>query len=137
MALEYFYFPTIRLALRKWLEERVSLNTEPTDRGSNLTVYDYYYPVKHIVQKQLTTRCLELWMLALEAEHKGLIKLSFSYGNPQERRSTDIEGRLTSLFLQNTSNKELDKESAAYMWDCVRTEIISKLVRFHAIPDFE
>lgn len=43
--------------------------------GKQLTVYDYFYVVKRIQNKKPQKMNLELWMLIIEAELKGLIKI--------------------------------------------------------------
>jgi len=72
MALELFNHPLIRKHLKKLYNERVTINTEPTYKGSvEVNVYHFYYPCKRIKNMKPLDLDSDLWLMMREAENKG------------------------------------------------------------------
>lgn len=53
------------------------INTKPTEKGKNISIYDYYYVTKRIQNKKPANMDLELWLLIREAQNKELIEVEF------------------------------------------------------------
>ena len=137
IAREYFYHPVIRKYLRKMYNDRVLVSTEPKEKGKNLTIYEYYYPTKHIVEKKPTSISKELWLLMLEAESKELITIKFDFGADSKRKKNDIINKLRTFVLFENKRKDQSNLSINDMWDIVRDEILSKLVNNYVMSQFE
>lgn len=137
IAREYFYHPIIRKYLRKMYNDRVLVSSEPKDKGKSMTVYDYYYPAKHINEKKPTSISKELWLLMLEAESKDLITIKFDFGSESKKKKSEIIGRLKGLVMFDTRRKDHSGFSINDMWDVVREEILSKLVNNYVLTYFQ
>lgn len=137
IAREYFYHPVIRKYLRKMYNDRVLVSTEPNDKGKSITVYDYYYPAKHISEKKPSSISKELWLLMLEAENKDLITIKFDFGSDSKRKKNEIISKLKGYVLYETRRKDHMNLTINDMWDVVREEILSKLINNYVMTSFE
>ena len=55
----------------------MTINTNPTEKGKSISIYDHFYVTKRIREKKPKNMDLELWLLIVEAEEKGLIEITF------------------------------------------------------------
>lgn len=139
-ALELFHHPLIRKTLKKMYFEKVLIFTEPTSQGEKeVSVYDFYYPVKRLRGIKPSGVTEDLWLIALEAQSKGLIKIDFKFpwGDDDEKKD-EIRQKFLDFYLleiKNRSNEdELDTIKA---WNVVREEAIYKLLRNFAYPSLQ
>lgn len=138
-ALELFHHPIIRKNLKRLFFEKVLVFTDPTPKGEKeISVYDFYYPVKRIRGKKPSAFVGDLWMIALEAQKKGLIKIDFRLPWGEDEKKDEIRNRLMDLYMleikTRSNGDELDTIKA---WNVVREEAISKLLKKFAYPSFE
>lgn len=140
-AQELFYHPIIRRQLKKLYNEKVSIYTEPTEKGKKeITVYNFYYPVKRIRNKKPFDFGKELWLMILEAEQKGLITTQLKLPWDKKDEKDEIQKKLLDLYTyevkssKTEGNQELDTNNA---WNIVREEIISRLLKNYVYPSFE
>lgn len=137
LAQEYYLHPIIRKILFQEMRDIVTLNSEPTDKGKSLTVYDYYYPAKRVSFKRIDKSVNQIWLLLLEAEKKGLVRIVFNYeGGGQNNPKYTVRQKLAShLKLQNDAISDSDKTSAD--WNKVRDTVIYRLIENQLTPEFE
>jgi len=138
-ALELFYHPIIRKNLRRLYTDKVLIFTDPTPKGAKeITIYDFYYPVKRIRGKKPAEFSGELWMIALEAQRKGLITISFRLPWEEEEKKDEIRNRLLDLYLLEAKNSSGNEElNTINAWNIVREEAISKLLKGFIYPSME
>jgi hypothetical protein len=56
------------------------ITTTPTVKGNqDIDLYSIYFPVKRIKEKPVSTLKREVWILALQAEKKDLIKIELKF----------------------------------------------------------
>lgn len=140
MGLELFYHPIIRKYLKKMFNERVSIFTDPTEKGKKeINIYNFYYPTKRIRGKKPADFNKELWLMILEAEEKGLITVKFKLPWDKEEKKDEIKKRLMDFYtLEVRSHKsdthEIDTIKA---WNIVREETLSKLLKMFVYPSLE
>lgn len=140
MALELFYHPIIRKNLKKMYNDRVSVFTDPTEKGKKeINIYSFYYPTKRIRGKKPADFNKELWLMILEAEQKGLITVKFKLPWDKEEKKDEIKKKLMDYYtLEVRSHKseggEIDTIKA---WNIVREETLSKLLKMFLYPSLE
>ena len=136
LAYEYFVHPVVRKTLYHELRSLVTLNTEPTDKGKSLTVYDYFYPAKRVANKRIDDKINKLWLLITEAETKGLVKIEFKYDYAGHSHGKNaIRNRLVNHLLAS-SDSQRNKDVINDQWDRVREVLIDRLIDDHLLPDF-
>lgn len=139
LAQEYFTHPVIKMELFKEMKGIVTINSEPTERGKSLTIYDYFYPAKRVSHKRIDADIHSLWLLLLEAEKKGLIKIVFKYeGGTKDIDKYNVRQKLAMhLLSQPDPTATHEQQVVAQQWNKVRDSIISKVVEKYLTPEFE
>ena len=140
MALELYYHPIIRKQLKKMYCDRVSVYTDPTEKGKkDISVYNFYYPVKRIRGKKPADFSKELWLMTLEAEKKGLITVKFKLPWDKEEKKDEIRRKLLDFYILEIKSKktEGDEINTISAWNIVREETISKLLKHYVYPALE
>lgn len=139
-ALELFHHPIIRKNLKKLYTDKILIFTDPTRRGAKeITVYDFFYPVKRIRGKKPSEFSGELWLIALEAEKKGLITISFRLPWDDDEKKDEIRNRLLDLYLLEvkSSLSAGDELNIIKAWNVVREETVLKLLKAYVYPSME
>ena len=52
IAMEYFYHPIVKKHLKKVYNEKILISTAVTSKGKGMTVYEFFYPSKRIIDKK-------------------------------------------------------------------------------------
>lgn len=137
LAQEYVTHPIIRKVLFQELRAIVTLNTEPMERGRSLTVYDYFFPAKRVSYKKIDNNIHNLWLLATEAEKKGLVKIVFKYeGVAHGAPKLAVRQKLASHLL-TPKEPGMETDKATDQWNKVRENLIARLIDNYLIPEFE
>ena len=56
------------------------ISTSPTNKGNhNIDIYNLYFPVKRIKEKPISTLKRDIWVLAMNAEKLGLIRVDLKF----------------------------------------------------------
>jgi transcription elongation factor SPT6 len=137
-AAHYFFHPVIRTHLKKICSEKLYIKTRPTVKGrKTLTVYHYYFPAKRITGKRMVSMDPFLWMLVMEAESKGLVKVEFVMDYDKDPNWSSLLKKIKKLILDE--RKPASKGDAALIgsWNQVRTSIAENLIKYYAKPEFE
>ena len=103
-----------------------------------ITVYDFYYPVKRIRNMRPVDFNKDLWMIALEAEKKDLIKITFKLPWGDQEKKDEIRNILLDLYVLEIKTRGTgDELNTINAWNVVREETISKLLKKFVYPSFE
>jgi len=140
MALELYNHTMIRTHLKKLYNERVTINTSPTEKGnSEVNVYNFYFPTKRINEMKPMDFDSELWLMMQEAQNKGLIKIELRLPWKNDEEKDEIRQRLYDLYKLEVKSKkyEPDDLNSINAWNIVREETISKLLKNYIYPSFE
>lgn len=138
-ALELYHHPIIKKNLKKMYFDRVMVFTDPTPKGNKeISVYDFYYPIKRIRGKKPVDFNSDLWLIALEAEKKGLIKINFRLPWGDDEDKDEIRSRILDLYTLEIKARGTENElTTINAWNVVREEAISKLLHKFAYPSFK
>ena len=140
MALELYQHPLIKKTLKKMYTDRVSVYTDPTEKGKkDINVYNFYYPVKRIRGKKPVDFTKELFLMVIEAERKGLISVKFKLPWDKEERKDEIRKKLLELYTLEIKSRKTEGEEITTIsaWNIVREETTSKLLKHYIYPSFE
>lgn len=142
MALEMFHHPLIKKELKKLYNEKVAIDTDPTDKGKkDIHVYNFYYPVKRIRGLKPIAFSKDLWLMVLEAEQKGLINIKFKlpWQKDEKEEKDEIRKKLLSLYLLENKARKSEGEEIGLVkaWNIVREEAVSKLLKNFIYPSME
>jgi transcriptional accessory protein Tex/SPT6 len=73
---ELYVYPELRKVLREKYFKKLVISTTPSIKGNqDIDLYSVFFPIKRIKEKPITTLKREMWILALEAEKKDLVKI--------------------------------------------------------------
>ena len=100
-----YYHPIIRKQVKKLYYEKILFTTEPTTKGKkDIDLYNINFAVKRI--KRMPIHDIEpyVWLMALENEEKGMIKIKFEFpwteGKAYEITEKDeIFDKLRNLYI--------------------------------------
>lgn len=138
VAVEYFHHPVVRLYLKGICTTRLYIVTEPTVKGqASLNVYHYYYPAKRITGIKVNEVRPSLWMLILEAEKKGLVKVSFVMGHRRDPKWDELGKRLEKYVLDFRETRTKAEQAQVDNWNTIRSKMCDYLVKNYARPVFE
>lgn len=138
VAAEYFHHPVVRLYLKDICRSRLYIMTEPTIKGKTaVNVYHYYYPAKRITGIRVNEIRPSLWMLIVEAEQKGLVKVNFVMGHRRDQKWDELKHRLEKFVLDYREPKSKTEKNLLEKWNTIRSKICDFLVKNHARPVFE
>lgn len=138
IAADYFFHPVIRSHLKKICNEKLYIVTKPTEKGKKtLTVYHYYYPTKRITGKRMSSIDPCLWMLIMEAEKKGLVRVKFTMDYNQDPDWFILMEKVERLLLDNRQPNTSSEKSLIKSWNQVRRRIVNHIVKIYAKPVFE
>lgn len=139
-ALELFYHPIIRKNLKRLYTDKILIFTSPTKKGAKeITVYDFYYPVKRVNGKRPSEFTQDLWLIAVEAEKKGLVTISFRLPWEDDEQKDEIRNRLLEFYIldMKSNNQAGDELNTINAWNVVREETVSKLLKAYIYPSME
>jgi transcription elongation factor SPT6 len=145
VAMELFYQPLIRKYMKKMYNDRVTIHTNPTEKGEKeITVYNFYYPVKRIRGKKPSEISKELWLMIMEAEQKGLVKASFQLpwdkDDKKDEKKDEIRRKLLDYYTLDTKNRKMEEgesTNSVNAWNIVREESITKYLKNYIYPSLE
>ena len=138
IAADYFFHPIIRAHLKRICSERLYIVTRPTSKGKKiLNVYHHYYPAKRITGKRMSSIDPFLWMLVVEAENKGLIKVEFVMDYEKDPNWTSLKRKVKRLILDEREPNNKNEKTLINSWNQVRISIADNLVKLYVKPIFE
>lgn len=113
------------------------MSTLLTKKGEHdVSLYSSFYPVKRIVKKPVTSFKGDLWLLLLEAEKEGLIKVELFFEWQVNASTLNFENDpvykdLIYFYFDHSQTEENDTN--AFLWHKYRLEIIMGLLQNHVI----
>lgn len=136
LELELFTYPE----LRRWISDRylkrVVVSTILTKKGEHdIGLYSAFYPIKRIVKKPVTTFKGDMWLLMLEAEKDGLMKIDLCFD--WQVNSQTINYEQDPVYKDLTTNyfdHSRTEDTNTYLWNRYRMEIIKNLLQNHVVP---
>ena len=138
VAADYFFHPVVRTYLKKICSEKLFVSTKPTTKGKKtLNVYHYYFPAKRIIGKRMSTIEPLLWMLIMEAESKGLVKVRFVMDYNKDPDWVTLMEKIERLILDEREPNNTNEKSLIKSWNQVRRSIADNLIKLYAKPYFE
>ena len=107
-SLELYHDPCLRKYLLTLCKDHVRITTEPTFKGKTLDIYNPLYVAKRLVSVPFRNITDELWLLIMESEKKGLIRVKFHY--PWSNEGIDqIYQRLGKYYLGPDNHEYIGK----------------------------
>ena len=110
-SLELYHHPCLRKYLLRLCKEHVRITTEPTFKGKTLDIYNPFYAAKRLVNVPFKVISDELWLLIMETEMQGLIRVKFHY--PWSNEGVDqIYQKLCKYYLGPDRHEDIGKSFA-------------------------
>ena len=100
-----YYHPIIRKQIKKLYYEKILFTTEPTAKGKReIDLYNINFAIKRIKRMPISDIEAYIWLMALENEEKGMIKIKFEFpwteGKAYEITEKDeIFDKLRNLYI--------------------------------------
>ena len=124
LAQEMASHPFIRQYVYNYFRANCLLSTEPTELGKKeLDVFNPLFKTKRIVKKPITQFNNELYLYIVQAEQKGLIKVTLSILENEENLK-DLKNKLCNAYMPNVEESQGEKNG----WKIMREEAITMLV---------
>lgn len=112
------------------------VSTILTKKGEHdIGLYSSFFPVKRIHQKPVTSFRGDMWLLLLEAEKDGLLKIELCF--EWQLNSSTINYEHDPVYKDLTTNyfdHSRTEDTNTYLWNRYRMEIIKGLLQNHIIP---
>ncbi|CAD8044839.1 unnamed protein product [Paramecium primaurelia] len=91
LMMDLYHHPFIRNFINQLYRDHLLISTEPTQLGNReITVVNYFYPVKRIKNRQYKYMEDQIWMQCLRAEQLGYIKINFSISEDKVHKKEKI-----------------------------------------------
>ncbi|CAD8139509.1 unnamed protein product [Paramecium pentaurelia] len=91
LMMDLYHHPFIRNFINQLYRDHLLISTEPTQLGNReITVINYFYPVKRIKHRQYIYMEDQIWMQCLRAEQLGYIKINFSISEDKVHQKEKI-----------------------------------------------
>jgi len=149
MANDLFYHPCIRYWARKLYLEKVTVSTEPTNKGKkDLDVTSPNYIVKRIFRRPIGVFVDDLWLRIALCEDDGLIKVRFLLPWDNEKKGKENPGghelkdeiyaKLLSAYLAPFGPENTEKEQDIIkQWNVLRDEVLRVFISQLLYPNLE
>ena len=150
MANDLFYHPCVRKWARQLYIEKVTVSTEPTNKGrKDLDVTSPNYIVKRINRRPIGLFVDDLWLRIASCEEDGLITVKFMLPWENERKGKDNAGghelkdeiyaKLLSAYLApfGQENSSAQEQDIVKQWNVLRDEVLRIFLTQLLYPNLE